>query len=128
MALGNKRLYLDKERAKISGVCAGVADYFGWDPALVRVIWVVLTFIQAPVMIGAYILMAWLVDPKPSGRYEFSGGYSSYSTRDPEAMRPRFSDVKTRFDRLEGKLRALESVVTSREYQIDRELRGTGRP
>jgi phage shock protein C len=123
MSRNGKRLYLDKERAKISGVCAGVADYFGWDPVVVRVIWVVLTFIQPPVLIGAYILMAWLVDAKPRHRFD-TGGYSART----EPVRPRLADVKVRFDRLEDRLRALEGVVTSREFQIDRELKGAGRP
>jgi phage shock protein C len=32
---------------KISGVCGGIARYFGWDPTLVRVLWVVITIISA---------------------------------------------------------------------------------
>ena len=127
MAGNGRRLYLDKERAKIAGVCAGVADHFGWDPTLVRVIWIVLSFIQPPVMIGAYILMAWLVDPKPAA-HAGTSGYGTGSTREPTSLRPRFAEVKVRFDRLESRLRALEGVVTSREYQIDRELRGPGQP
>jgi hypothetical protein len=40
----------------------------------------------------------------------------------------RFADAKARFERLEQRLRTLETVVTSREFQMDRELRGAGRP
>jgi hypothetical protein len=45
---------------------------------------------------------------------------------DPMAPRHRFAQVKNRFDRLEQRLRTLESVVTSRGFQMDRELRGSG--
>ena len=31
-----KRLVKGKDR-KLFGVCSGIADYFGWDPTLVRV-------------------------------------------------------------------------------------------
>ena len=34
-----KRLYCSKTDKKLCGVCAGVADYFGIDPTIVRVIW-----------------------------------------------------------------------------------------
>ena len=34
-----KRLYRSKTDKKLCGVCAGVADYFGIDPTIVRVIW-----------------------------------------------------------------------------------------
>jgi phage shock protein C len=132
-----RKFYLDKEHAKVSGVCAGIADYFDWDVTIVRVAWVAGTIFSGvwPLVV-AYVLMAWLVDPKPLGltyredtryaeaRAEIDGARS-------EAYRPartwRFSDVKNRFSRVEDRLRTLEQVVTSREFQMDRELRGVGR-
>ena len=33
-----KRLYKSADK-KISGVCGGIAEYFGIDPAIVRIIW-----------------------------------------------------------------------------------------
>ncbi len=132
-----RKFYLDKENAKISGVCAGIADYFGWDVTIVRIGWVVATIFSgwAP-MIVAYILMAWLVDPKPPGlNYRDDGRYAMARAEIDEARRAagpaartwQFSDVKTRFNRVEDRLRTLEQVVTSREFQMDRELRGMGR-
>ena len=35
-----RRLYLGTEK-KIAGVCSGIADYFGIDPTLVRVGWII---------------------------------------------------------------------------------------
>jgi len=130
-----RKFYLDKENAKISGVCAGIADYFGWDATLVRIAWVIATIFGSPVMLAAYILAAWLVDAKPAGldRYgdvragvdETRYGYARAECDRPTAWR--FSDVRGRFDRVENRLRTLEQVVTSREFQMDRELRGAGR-
>ena len=34
-----KRLYLSSTDKKIFGVCGGLAEYFGTDPTLIRVIW-----------------------------------------------------------------------------------------
>ncbi len=31
----------------LGGICGGIADYFGWDPALVRILWVVVTLATA---------------------------------------------------------------------------------
>ncbi len=123
----SRRFYLDKDRAKVAGVCAGIADYFNWDPLLVRIAWVAATIVWSPVMIIAYILMAWLVDPKPQvySSAGFGAGFGADRGASSFASGPRrFSDVKDRFDRLEGRLRSLERVVTSREFQMDRELRG----
>jgi phage shock protein C len=132
-----RKFYLDKEHAKISGVCAGIADYFDWDVTVVRIIWVVATIFSGVwPMVLAYILMAWLVDPKPPGlTYREDSRYAEARSEIDEARRTayrpapswRFSDVKSRFNRVEDRLRTLEQVVTSREFQMDRELRGIGR-
>lgn len=35
----NKKLYKSKTDRVITGVCGGVAEYFSWDPSVVRVVW-----------------------------------------------------------------------------------------
>ena len=117
------KLYLDKENAKLAGVCAGVADYLGWKRSTVRIAWVVAIVFWPPVMIAVYLLMAWLLEAKPSTGFAMGPEAPQPMPTDPLAPRRRFADVKVRFDRLETRLRALESVVTSREFQIDRELK-----
>ena len=34
------RLYRGRNK-KIAGVCSGIAEYFGWDPTVVRLAWVI---------------------------------------------------------------------------------------
>lgn len=58
-----KRLYRDVENGKVSGVCAGLADYFDLDVTLIRVIWLVLLFVAGTGLI-AYIIMALVIEPK----------------------------------------------------------------
>lgn len=47
---------------KIAGVCGGIADYFGIDRSLVRIIWLILV-LCAGVGVLAY-LICWLIMPK----------------------------------------------------------------
>lgn len=54
----NKTLYRLPKSGKIFGVCAGLAEYFGMDVVLMRVIFVVLGFITGGVMVLAYIVLA----------------------------------------------------------------------
>jgi phage shock protein C len=63
-----KRLYLSRTDKKISGVCGGIAEYFGQDSTLVRLGWVVLTILTGgfPGVIG-YIIAAVVVPPQPKG-------------------------------------------------------------
>ncbi len=39
-----KRLYRDPEEKMLGGVCAGLGNYFGWDPLPLRIIFVVMFF------------------------------------------------------------------------------------
>lgn len=61
MAL-EKRLYRARHDRKLAGVCAGIADYFGWDPTLVRVGWIALTLLGGSGLLLYLIL--WLVMPE----------------------------------------------------------------
>ena len=60
-----KSFHLDKRRAKLSGVCAGIADFTGWDVTLIRIATVLGTVLAWGGLILVYILIAWLAQPKP---------------------------------------------------------------
>ena len=55
-----KKLVRSKN-SKIAGVCAGVADYFGWNVGFVRLLWLVLAFaaVGAPVLF--YLILAFIL-------------------------------------------------------------------
>jgi phage shock protein C len=53
-----RMLYRHPTDKVIGGVCGGIAEYFGWDPVLVRVLWVVATFATWGGGFLAYILLA----------------------------------------------------------------------
>lgn len=46
---------------RIAGVCAGIADRYGWDPTIVRVVAVLSVFLPGPQVL-AYLIL-WLVIP-----------------------------------------------------------------
>lgn len=55
------RLYRDPPNGKLGGVAAGIADTFGWDVTLVRVLWVLTIFLGGAGVL-VYLLL-WLVMP-----------------------------------------------------------------
>lgn len=55
--MNSNRLYRSANDRVISGVAAGVADYFEVDPVLVRVLWLVSVPVTAGVTLLAYIVM-----------------------------------------------------------------------
>jgi phage shock protein C len=54
------RFLINRSEAKVMGVAAGLADYTGVDPLLIRLAFVVATLITGPVMILLYVLTGWL--------------------------------------------------------------------
>jgi phage shock protein PspC (stress-responsive transcriptional regulator) len=57
-----KKLYRSRKDRWVAGVCAGLAEYFGIDPIIVRIV-VLLLILSAGAGLLAYII-AWLVVPE----------------------------------------------------------------
>ena len=57
-----KKLYLSKKDKKVGGVCGGIAEYFGLDSTLIRLIFVLFGLIVGSGLL-AYII-AWIVMPE----------------------------------------------------------------
>lgn len=60
------KLSLSSSNKRIAGVCGGIADYFCLEPALVRIIWILLALIfggHIPFMLLLYLL-CWAIFPK----------------------------------------------------------------
>jgi phage shock protein PspC (stress-responsive transcriptional regulator) len=60
----SKRLYKSYDK-KISGVCAGLAEYFGIDPTIVRLVWALFTLAGGS-GIFAYILADIIMEESPA--------------------------------------------------------------
>ena len=52
----NGRFLINRPNAKVMGVAAGLADYSGIDPTLVRLAIIAATLLTGPVMIFFYVV------------------------------------------------------------------------
>ncbi|HAA24584.1 MAG TPA: PspC domain-containing protein [Ruminiclostridium sp.] len=59
-----KKLYLSETNKVIAGVCGGIGEYFGIDPTVIRLIWVILSVPSLILGGGLVYLIAMLVIPK----------------------------------------------------------------
>lgn len=109
----------------LAGVCSGLADYFGFNRKGVRLVVAIGALAFMPFVIVSYIVLAILLPIKPEAtvvdpeRAEFWRDVSN-------APSDVFSRVKHRFRELDHRLQRMEAFVTSREFEIDRELGRTG--
>lgn len=58
-----KRLTRPQNNKMLAGVCAGIANYFGLDPTLIRVAYALLTVFTAFAGVIVYLLL-WLIIPE----------------------------------------------------------------
>lgn len=56
----NGRFLVNRRDAKLMGVAAGLADYTGIDPLILRLGFVAATLITGPIAILFYVLTGWL--------------------------------------------------------------------
>ena len=102
------RFYRDKINGKFLGVCAGIADYTGVDPLWVRLGFVGLVMLGAPMVIPAYFLVGIFAARKPEHLYtdrleqKFWQGVRQSPTRTAREVRARFRDVDRRLAEVES--------------------------
>lgn len=63
-----KRLMRSKTNRLLSGVCGGIAEYYGWDPSLVRLGWAVATLLTSGGGILIYLLALLIIPEEESGK------------------------------------------------------------
>jgi len=145
-------LHRDPSKGKIAGVCAGIAEYFGMEIWLVRILTLTGFFLLAPPFFFVGYIAAWFIlEKKPHGLSakprddEFSArnhqnktkgkGWHNVSEEDSDKVvvkskvwqageppKQAFIDIKQRFANNESRLRKMETYVTSSEFQLNREL------
>ncbi len=59
-----KKLYRSRKDRMIAGVCGGLGEYFGVDPVLLRIVFVILTFFSGSGLI-LYLILALVVPNEP---------------------------------------------------------------
>lgn len=145
MAERKKELRRDEKRGRVGGVCAGLANYFGWELWVIRIIAVTALILATKVTLVAYVI-AWIVLDKESKKAkdknsnEFSEQTVREETRVERTADGRTIEVKTKvweagklphyalgdieneFALMEKSLRSIESYVTSSEFRVRHEI------
>jgi len=117
------KLFRDKENAMLAGVCAGIADYFGFNRKGTRVATALLFLFPPfiPFVILSYIIMAIFLPVKPVNLYE-TEEQAEFWRGVSNAPSDVFGSLSHRFRELNLRLQKMEAYVTSKEFEFDREL------
>lgn len=133
--MSNKRreLLRDDRNGKIAGVCAGIADYFGWELWLVRVVVLASVLLGFGGILPVLYLVGWIVLEKKSVAEKRSGESITPAVERPVEVKTRvwqrgeappraLNHLKQQFDSIEYRLRDMETYVTSSKFQLNREF------
>jgi phage shock protein C len=116
------RVYRDTERGWIFGVCAGIADYIGVEPLLVRLAALLcLVFFFLPVLV-AYAVFAIVLKPRPPALFASPSEeafWRSIRTGPGEVLH----GLNARLRAVDRRVRRMETLVTSNEFDLRRGFR-----
>jgi len=137
-------LYRNSSQGKIAGVCAGLADYFGWETWLVRILVVSGVLLGMGWFIVIYIAAWFILDKKPGALNKKNQQPKSHYSAEVkqsndnlssesikvksriwqagEPPKQAFHDIRRKFKSLERELRQMEHYVTSPEFTVSREI------
>ncbi len=121
---GPRRLYRDRENGIVAGVCAGIADYFGFDVTITRIIVAIGLFIFLPTTVVAYIVLALLLPTKPLGESARVRDDASETLQRSVRSAPHstLDNIRHRFREIDGRLQRMEKYLTSKRFKLDREF------
>jgi phage shock protein C len=111
----------------IVGVCAGVADYFGFDLTITRVLVVLAAIFFFPFTVVAYVVLALLLPKKPPELGYGSEAEAELDRRMRAEPHASLHSIRHRFREIDRRLQNIERYVTSKRFNLDREFEGLNR-
>ena len=116
------RFYRDKRHGKLFGVCAGIADYTGFDVSLVRVAVLAAMFMSGGGIVPFYFIAAMVTPTKPSVLERVDSEEKQFwqGVRASPARAAR--DIRSRFKDIDRRLADIESYVTTENRSLAREI------
>jgi phage shock protein C len=116
------RFYRDKRNGKVMGICAGIADYTGFDVSLVRICMIAALFLSSGSIIPIYFIAGWVAPVKPR-ELDFVDREEKQFWQGVRASPARTArDIRSRFRDLDRRLADIESYVTSENRTLSREI------
>jgi phage shock protein C len=134
-----KNLFRIPEKGKIFGVCAGIAEYWGWETWKIRLITLIAALFSGFWLVFiAYLAAFFILEPAPRRSADNTaclarGSRSRFNDRWDEVKQTFHQDVKSsthtvtelerQFNALRARVETIEAYVTSGRYQLDREFK-----
>ena len=116
------RFYRDKRNGKVMGICAGIADYTGFDVSLVRIAMIAAVFLSSGSILPVYFIAGWIAPDKPRELETSNVEERQFwqSVRRSPARTAR--DIRLQLKDIDRRLGDVESYVTTENRTLAREI------
>lgn len=116
------RFYRDKRNGKVLGICAGIADYTGFDVSLVRITLIAAVFLSSGGILPVYFIAGWIAPDQPRELDTSDVEERDFwrSVRQSPARTAR--DIRLRLKDIDRRLGDVESYVTTENRSLAREI------
>lgn len=127
--MSKRELYRDPYNGKIAGVCAGLANYFGLEVWLVRILVITAALLGGTFLVlVAYVTMALMLEKLPKQYREDIRSQQAHTLKSkPWAQGQAPKELLHTLDRdlsqVETRIRSVEAYVTSEAFKVNREFR-----
>lgn len=121
LSRSHHRLFRSPDDRVFLGICGGLAEYLGVRSQTLRALFIVSLVLSAGWTLLAYLVLGFVVARKPES-YRYSREESAFWRSVEFNPRDTFASIKHSFARIDRRLRKIESYVTSRTYELDKEF------
>lgn len=124
----DRQLYRDPVNGKLAGVCAGIANYFGLEIWLVRILVVSAALLGGSfLVVVAYVAFTLMLEKQPYEYQETIKTKQDHKIKNkawqagqtPESL---LNNIDSELARVESGVRNIEAYVTSESFKVNREF------
>ncbi|WP_239670752.1 envelope stress response membrane protein PspC [Vibrio variabilis] len=124
----HRELYKDPVNGKLTGVCAGLANYFGLEVWLVRILVISAALLGGSFLVLlAYVAMSLMLEKQPDNFVQAMKSKQEHSLKSKpwqqgQNAKDLINTLERDFDSMEHKVRDMEAYVTSEAFKVNREF------
>ncbi|MGY5612243.1 envelope stress response membrane protein PspC [Vibrio brasiliensis] len=129
VVMSSKELYRDTVNGKITGVCAGLANYFSLEVWLVRILVISAALLGGSFLVLlAYVAMTLMIEKQPANYVETIKAQQEHKLKNKPWQQGQTPDsllntIDKDLAQLETQIRDIEAYVTSDAFKVDREFK-----
>ena len=116
------RFLLNRPRGKVMGVCAGLADYTGFDVTLIRILFVLGVFMGGGALIPVYFVAGFIAHDKPRELQDSNPEEKQFWQNVRTSPSRTARDIRSRFRDIDRRLAQVEHYVTIENRSLAREI------